>query len=98
MTAQAWVKKLGTYLQFNPMREMESIKFATMYLDVKAHIGGTMGSPHSTRTRLYPIQNSHRGSLIDLIKEILSYISGSSLKSSKRVQLKHTLMNSKGLQ
>jgi len=37
MTAQAWVKKLDTYLQLNPMREMEAIKFATMYLDGKAH-------------------------------------------------------------
>jgi hypothetical protein len=97
MIAQAWVKKLGTYLQLNPMREMEAIKFATMYLDGKAHIGGTMGSPHSTTTRLYPIQNSLRGSLIDLIKEILSYIFGSSPKSRKQVRLKHTLMNSKGL-
>jgi hypothetical protein len=70
---------------------------ATMYLDGKAHIGGTMGSPHSTTTRLYPIQNSLRGSLIDLIKEILSYISRSSPKSRKQVRLKHTLMNSKAL-
>jgi hypothetical protein len=98
MTAQAWVKKIGTYLQLNPMREMEAIKFSTMYLDGKAHIGCTMGSPHSTTTRLYPIQNSLRGSLIDLIKEILSYIFGSSPKLSKQVRLKHTLMNSKGLQ
>jgi hypothetical protein len=37
MTAQAWVQKLDTYLQLNPMREMEAIKFATMYLDGKAH-------------------------------------------------------------
>ena len=26
MTAQAWVQKLDTYLQLNPMREMEAIK------------------------------------------------------------------------
>jgi hypothetical protein len=37
MTAQAWVKKLDTYLQLNPMREMDAIKFATMYLEGKAH-------------------------------------------------------------
>jgi hypothetical protein len=37
MTAQAWVQKLDTYLQLNPMREMEAIKFATMYWDGKAH-------------------------------------------------------------
>jgi hypothetical protein len=37
MTAQAWVQKLDTYLQLNPMRELEAIKFATMYLDGKAH-------------------------------------------------------------
>jgi hypothetical protein len=37
MTAQAWVQKLDTYLQLNLMREMEAIKFATMYLDGKAH-------------------------------------------------------------
>ena len=37
MIAQAWVKNLDTYLQLNPMREMEAIKFATMYLEGKAH-------------------------------------------------------------
>jgi hypothetical protein len=37
MTTQAWVQKLDTYLQVNPMREMEAIKFSTMYLDGKAH-------------------------------------------------------------
>ena len=37
VTAQAWVQKLDTYLQLNPMREMDAIKFATMYLDGKAH-------------------------------------------------------------
>jgi hypothetical protein len=37
MTAHTWVQKLDTYLQLNPMREMEAIKFATMYLDGKAH-------------------------------------------------------------
>ena len=34
---QAWVQKLDTYLQLNPMREMDAIKFATMYLEGKAH-------------------------------------------------------------
>jgi hypothetical protein len=37
MTTQAWVQKLDTSLQLNPMREMEAIKFTTMYLDGKAH-------------------------------------------------------------
>jgi hypothetical protein len=37
VSAQAWVQKMDTYLQLNPMREMDAIKFATMYLDGKAH-------------------------------------------------------------
>jgi hypothetical protein len=37
VTAQAWVQKLYTYLQLNPMREIDAIKFATMYFDGKAH-------------------------------------------------------------
>jgi hypothetical protein len=37
MAAQAWVQKMDTYLQLNPMREMEAIKLATMYLGGKAH-------------------------------------------------------------
>jgi hypothetical protein len=37
MTTQAWVQKLDTYLQLNPMREIDAIKLATMYLDGKAH-------------------------------------------------------------
>jgi hypothetical protein len=37
MTAQAWVQKMDTYLQLNPMSEMEAIKFSTMYLDGKAY-------------------------------------------------------------
>jgi hypothetical protein len=37
MTTRAWVQKLDTYLQLNPMREMEAIKFSTLYLDGKAH-------------------------------------------------------------
>jgi len=37
MTTQACVQKMDTYLQLNPMREMEAIKFTTMYLDGKAH-------------------------------------------------------------
>ena len=30
LTAQVWVQKLDTYLQLNPMREMDAINFATM--------------------------------------------------------------------
>jgi hypothetical protein len=37
MTAHAWVQKLDTYLQLNSMKEMDAIKFATMYLEGKAH-------------------------------------------------------------
>jgi hypothetical protein len=37
VTAQVWVHMLDTYLQLNPMREMDAIKFTTMYLDGKAH-------------------------------------------------------------
>jgi hypothetical protein len=37
MTTQAWVQNLDTYLKLNPMREMEAIKFSTMYLDGKDH-------------------------------------------------------------
>jgi hypothetical protein len=37
VTAQAWVQKLDTYLQLNPMREMDAIKFSTIYLEGKAH-------------------------------------------------------------
>jgi hypothetical protein len=36
-TAQAWVQKLDAYLQLNPMRELDAIKFATIYLEGKAH-------------------------------------------------------------
>ena len=35
MSARAWVQKLETYLHLNPMREMNSIKFSTVYLDGK---------------------------------------------------------------
>jgi hypothetical protein len=37
VTAQARVQKLDTYLQINLMREMDAIKFATIYLEGKAH-------------------------------------------------------------
>jgi len=37
MIAQAWVWKLDTYLQLNPMSEMDTIKFSTMYMDEKSH-------------------------------------------------------------
>jgi hypothetical protein len=37
VTAHAWVQKLDTYLHLNPMRDMDAIKFATIYLDGKAH-------------------------------------------------------------
>jgi hypothetical protein len=35
--AQAWVQKLDAYLQLNPMRELDAIKFSTIYLEGKAH-------------------------------------------------------------
>jgi hypothetical protein len=37
MNAQAWVQKLDTFLWLRPMRELEAIKFSTMYLDGKGH-------------------------------------------------------------
>jgi hypothetical protein len=37
ITAQAWVQKLDVYLQLNPMRELDAIKFSTIYLEGKAH-------------------------------------------------------------
>jgi hypothetical protein len=36
-TVQAWVQKLDAYLQLNPMRELDAIKFSTIYLEGKAH-------------------------------------------------------------
>jgi len=37
VTMQSWVQKMDTYLQLNPMREMDVIKFATIYLEGKSH-------------------------------------------------------------
>jgi hypothetical protein len=42
MTTHAWVHKLDTYLQLNPMREVEAIKFSTMYLDGNTYDCGIM--------------------------------------------------------
>jgi hypothetical protein len=42
-TARAWVHKLDTYFQLNPMTEAEAIKFSTLHLDEKLMSGGTMG-------------------------------------------------------
>jgi len=36
-TSRAWVQKLDTYFQLNPMLESEAIKFTTLHLDGKAH-------------------------------------------------------------
>jgi hypothetical protein len=36
-TTRAWVQKLDTYFQLNPMIEAEEIKFATMHLDGESH-------------------------------------------------------------
>jgi hypothetical protein len=35
--AQAWVHKLDAYLQLKPMKELDDIKFSTIYLEGKAH-------------------------------------------------------------
>jgi len=53
VTVQAWVQKLDTYLQLNPMRELDAIKFSTMYLEGKArdwwyHGLTTLGHNHIT--------------------------------------------------
>ena len=37
MTARAWVQKVDTYLQLNPMLEEEAIKYAAIHLDGPAH-------------------------------------------------------------
>lgn len=36
-SAKAWVQKLDAYLQLNSMMELDAIKFATIYLEVKDH-------------------------------------------------------------
>jgi hypothetical protein len=36
-TARAWVHKLDTYFQLNPMTEAKMIKFSTLHLDGEAH-------------------------------------------------------------
>lgn len=36
-TARAWVQKLDTYFQLNPVPEDEAIKYAALHLDVCAH-------------------------------------------------------------
>jgi hypothetical protein len=36
-STRVWVRKLDSYLQLNPMMEMDAIKFATLYLEGKAH-------------------------------------------------------------
>jgi hypothetical protein len=36
-TTRAWVHKLDTYLQLNPMTEEEAIKYATLHLEGEAH-------------------------------------------------------------
>jgi hypothetical protein len=36
-TARAWVQKLDTYFQLNPMIEADAIKLATLHLDGEAH-------------------------------------------------------------
>jgi hypothetical protein len=37
-TSRAWVQKLDTYFQQNPMTEAEAIKFDTLHLDGEAHV------------------------------------------------------------
>jgi hypothetical protein len=37
ITLQAWVQKLDSYLQLNPMRELDAIMFSTIYLEGKSH-------------------------------------------------------------
>ena len=36
-TARAWVQKLNTYFQLNPMAEADAIKLATLHLEGEAH-------------------------------------------------------------
>jgi hypothetical protein len=37
ITVKDWVQKLDAYLWLNPMRELDAIKFATIYLEDKSH-------------------------------------------------------------
>ena len=37
MIARAWVQKVDTYLQLNPMPKEEAIKYAAIHLDGPAH-------------------------------------------------------------
>jgi hypothetical protein len=55
-SAKAWVQKLDAYLQLNPMMELDAIKFATLYLEGKAHEWWyhgmtTLGHAHITSYR-----------------------------------------------
>lgn len=36
-TARAWVQKLDTYIQLNPMVEADAIKLATLHLEGESH-------------------------------------------------------------
>jgi hypothetical protein len=70
MTAQAWVQKLDTYLQLNPMREMDAIKFSTMYLDVKAHDWWYHGLNTLGHNQIVAYTSLLRGSLTGLTRGI----------------------------
>lgn len=34
---RAWVQKLDTYFKLNPMKDLEALKYATLYLDGMVH-------------------------------------------------------------
>ena len=36
-TTRAWVQKIDTYFQLNPMRETQAIKYSTLHLEGEAH-------------------------------------------------------------
>jgi hypothetical protein len=80
------------------MREMEAIKFATMYLDGKAHDWWYHG--------LTTLGHNQIVSYTEFTQRIIDRFdlgdpelhSGSSPNSSKQVWLRHTLMSSRGWQ
>ena len=95
MTAQAWVQKLDTYLQLNPMREMEAITFSTMYLDGKAHDWWYHG--------LTTLGHNQIVSYIEFTQRLIDRFDLGDpelhfRKLTQQVRLRHILMSSRGWQ
>jgi hypothetical protein len=92
MTAHACVQKLNTYLQLKyPMREMDSIKFSTMYLEGKAHDWWYHGLTTLAHNQIVAYIEFTWRLLTGLNKGIQSYISGNSPKSSRQDHQRYIL-------